>query len=241
MKIDPDNTNEVHDLEKFVDPDQNVITPVLQLPAEVMQPLVEALIGLVRAGHKSAAALAPDADGITRAQSFEEGDVYMLEKPFDGYFADRYLMDFYNVKDRGICSRMHFHTGLRFVRMNTGVDTSIRVSSLSPFKIQSVDGVPSFPLRTFQDMLPDTPEGVFVTRYNAIVPPLSIVDMQVPRGVSHQFNAVGPNAVIDSVHPEETIETFREKMSGLKMMSQTIFLADELPDSKTCVDLGEGL
>jgi hypothetical protein len=235
MKFDPDDANEVHDLATFKDPDQNVITPVLQLPPEVMQPFVEAFIRIVRAGHENEACNAPDEDGVTRAQIFEEGDVYMLEKPFDGYFADRYLMDFYNVRDRGICSRMHLHTGLRFVRMNTGIDTVIRVSSLSPFKIATVPGVHGFALETFEDQLPDTPDGLEVTRYNAVVPPCSIVDMQVPRGVSHQFNAIGPNALIDSVHPEETIETFREKMSGLKMMSQTIFLAEELPDSDTCV------
>ncbi|ATB36154.1 hypothetical protein CYFUS_001568 [Cystobacter fuscus] len=42
--------------------------------------------------------------------------------------------------------------------------------------------------------------------------------MQIPRGVSHQFNAVGPHAVIDSVHPEESIETLREGMSGYRGM-----------------------
>jgi hypothetical protein len=59
--------------------------------------------------------------------------------------------------------------------------------------------------------------------------------MQIPRGVSHQFNAHGPHAVIDSVHPEESIETFRERMTGYKMMAQTIFLADEQPEAASCV------
>ena len=67
-----------------------------------------------------------------------------------------------------------------------------------------------------------------------IVPPCSWVDMQIPRGVSHQFNANGPQAVIDSVHPEESIETFREQMSGYKMMAQTIFLAEDRPPKEAC-------
>ncbi|MFI6314181.1 hypothetical protein ACIBEK_29100 [Nocardia fusca] len=64
--------------------------------------------------------------------------------------------------------------------------------------------------------------------------------MQIPRGVSHQFNAVGPNAVIDSVHPEESIEVLREGMAGYKMMARTVFLARELPDAATCTDLTSG-
>ena len=55
--------------------------------------------------------------------------------------------------------------------------------------------------------------------------------------LSLQFNAIGPHAVIDSVHPEESIETFREKMSGYKMMAQTIFLAKERPSAETCASL----
>ncbi|NEC03428.1 hypothetical protein [Streptomyces anulatus] len=39
---------------------------------------------------------------------------------------------------------------------------------------------------------------------------------------------------IDSVHPEESIETFRERMTGFKMMAQTIFLADEQPAADSC-------
>ncbi|HEX7303508.1 hypothetical protein [Lentzea sp.] len=60
--------------------------------------------------------------------------------------------------------------------------------------------------------------------------------MQIPRGVSHQFNAVGPNAVIDPVHPEESIEALREGMSDCRMMAQTIFLAEEKSSSETCAD-----
>ena len=46
-----------------------------------------------------------------------------MEPPFDGYFADRSLMDFYDVRAHDLCSRIHLHTGLRFVRMMTGPDT----------------------------------------------------------------------------------------------------------------------
>ncbi|MFC6660071.1 hypothetical protein [Deinococcus multiflagellatus] len=132
LKHHADDENEIHDVATFQDPARNVVTPVLQLPPELALPIVEALAGLVRAAHVAPVALAPDEDGITRAQTFEEGDVYMLEKPFDGYFSSRYLMDFYDVTERGICSRMHLHTGLRFVRMMTGPGTTIRVGSLSP-------------------------------------------------------------------------------------------------------------
>ena len=81
---------------------------------------------------------------------------------------------------------------------------------------------------------PTSPRGTSALRYNVVVPPNSWVDLQIPRGTSHQFNAIGPNAVIDSVHPEESIETFRESMSRPQMMAQTIFLADDLPAAETC-------
>ena len=234
MKVHADDENEIHDVATFVDPAQNVVTPVLQLPANLSLPLVQAFAALVRRAHVSDAATTPDEDGITRAQVFEEGDVYMLEKPFDGYFASRYLMDFYDVQERGICSRMHLHTGLRFVRMMTGPDTVIRVGSLSPFVVTHIPGVTPFQPEQFTDDLPDLPGGAQRTRYNLVVPPNAFVDMQIPRGVSHQFNALGPHAVIDSVHPEESIETFRERMSGYRMMAQTIFLTEERPDAESC-------
>ena len=234
MKVHADDENEIHDVATFVDPAQNVVTPVLQLPANLSLPLVQAFAALVRRAHVSDAATTPDDDGITRAQVFEEGDVYMLEKPFDGYFSSRYLMDFYDVEERGICSRMHLHTGLRFVRMMTGPYTVIRVGSLSPFVVTDIPGVTPFAPEQFTDDLPDLPEGVQRTRYNLVVPPNSFVDMQIPRGVSHQFNALGPHAVIDSVHPEESIETFRERMSGYRMMAQTIFLTEDRPDAESC-------
>lgn len=239
MKQHADDENEIHDIAAFVDPAQNVVTPVMQLSEELAGQLVWAFARIVRASHGSRAARTPDEDGITRAQEFEEGDVYMLEKPFDGYFASRYLMDFYNVEERGICSRMHLHTGLRFVRMMTGPGTTIRVGSLSPFIVTNVPGVTPFIPFQFEDEQPDLPQGVERTRYNLLVPPNSFVDMQIPRGVSHQFNAIGPNAVIDSVHPEESIETFRERMSGFKMMAQTIFLTEDRPEASSCSDLRE--
>ncbi|MFD0501221.1 hypothetical protein [Streptomyces rhizosphaericus] len=161
----------------------------------------------------------------------------MLEPPFPGFFADRYLMDFYDTAARDICSRMHLHTGLRFVRMMTGPDTTIRVSSLSPITVRPPTGRFA-PLSCFADDLPGTPDGVRRERHNVIVPPNAWVDMQIPRGVSHQFNAVGPNAVIDSVHPEESIETLREGMSGYRMMAQTIFLARDRGPAATCADTG---
>ncbi|MEV4996899.1 hypothetical protein ACFVTT_30295 [Streptomyces niveus] len=237
MKREANAENEVHDVAEFTDAARNVVTPVLQLPDDIALAVVNAFTKVVRDAKRSESATTRNKDGITRFQTFEEGDVYMLEAPFDDFFADRYLMDFYNVEERGVCSRMHMHTGLRFVRMMTGPDTRIRVSSLSPFEITGVTGVTPFSLRSFEDALPDTPPGVERTRYNLVVPPCSFVDMQIPRGVSHQFNAVGEHAVIDSVHPEESVETFREKMSGFKMMAQTVFLADELPASDTCADL----
>ena len=160
----------------------------------------------------------------------------MLEPPFEGFFADRYLMDFYDTAERDICSRMHLHTGLRFVRMMTGPETTIRVSSLSPITVRPAAAGWTGPLRAFTDALPGTPTGVHRDRHNVIVPPNAWVDMQIPRGVSHQFNAVGPNAVIDSVHPEESIETLREGMSGYRMMAQTIFLAKDKSPATTCAD-----
>ncbi|WP_245814162.1 hypothetical protein [Cystobacter ferrugineus] len=86
----------------------------------------------------------------------------MLAPPFEGYFADRYLMDFYDTRERGICSRMHLHTGLRFVRMMTGPDTTIRVSSLSPLTVRSRPDWTT-PLHAFVDRLPDTPDTGSVT------------------------------------------------------------------------------
>lgn len=234
MKQHADDDNEIHDVITFSDAGHNVVTPVAQLPPEVALVVVQTFAGIVGRAKNSPAATRPDADGIVRSQTFEEGDVYMIEKPFDGFFADRYLMDFYNVDERGICSRMHVHTGLRFVRMMTGPDTRIRVSSLSPFAITNVAGVTPFTLEAFEDALPDSAQR---TRYNLIVPPNSLVDMQIPRGVSHQFNAIGAHAVIDSVHPEESIEVFREQMSGYKMMAQTVFLADDLPAASTCAEV----
>lgn len=235
MKHAPDDENEVHDVLAHTDAGNCQVTPVVQFPAPIAQAVTDALRTIVQDAHRSTPATTPDADGITRAQTFEEGDVYMLGAPFDGYFADRYLMDFYDVTDRDICSRMHLHTGLRFVRMMTGPATRIRVSSLAPLHVTNVPGVTAWTPHTFVDDAPDVPTGHRRDRYNLVVPENSWADMQIPRGVSHQFNAHGPHAVIDSVHPEESIETFRERMGDYKMMAQTIFLADEQPASASCV------
>ncbi|MGW8378374.1 hypothetical protein [Streptomyces sp. ODS28] len=235
MKQTPDHEDEILDVRGHRDPDRNRLTPVVKLPPEAALAVVEALAGLVRAQHREEEAR-PTPDGhLKQAQEFEEGDVFMLEPPFEGFFADRYLMDFYDTTERDICSRMHLHTGLRFVRMMTGPGTTIRVSSLSPITVRPAVGWAG-PLRAFTDALPGTPTGVDRDRHNVIVPPNSWVDMQIPRGVSHQFNAVGPNAVIDSVHPEESIETLREGMSGYRMMAQTIFLAKDKSPAATCAD-----
>ncbi|WP_235514067.1 hypothetical protein [Deinococcus sp. Leaf326] len=234
MKQHADDEDEVHDVANFVDPGRNVVTPVLLLSPELAERLVWAFARIVRTSHGARAARSPDEDGIIRAQEFEEGDVYMLEKPFDGYASSRYLMDFYDTSERGICSRMHLHTGTRFVRMMTGPGTVIRVGSLSPFVVTNVAGVTPFQPEQFTDDLPDLPNGVQRTRYNLVVPECSFVDMQIPRGVSHQFNAIGPNAVIDSIHPEESIEVFRERMSGFRMMAQTIFLTEDRPGAESC-------
>ncbi|MCF8610499.1 hypothetical protein L5G28_10085 [Gordonia sp. HY285] len=235
MKVDADAVDEVIDVADFTDASYNVVTPVLRLDAAVALAVVSAFAGVVDRGKTSAAATSPDEDGVTRSQVFEEGDVYMVDKPFDDYVADRYIMDFYDVTARDLCSRMHVHTGLRFVRIMTGPGTQVRVSSLSPIVVTDVPGVTDFHLDAFIDDLPDTDPGMERTRYNVVVPECAFVDMQVPRGVSHQFNAIGPHAVIDSVHPEESIEVFRESMSGYRMMAQTQFLADRLPSSAACV------
>lgn len=234
MKVVPDNENEVSELEAHRDPQSNRVTPVVQLPPDVALTIVTLLAGMVRTAHAREAAAPTPAGELKRAQEFEEGDVYMLEAPFDGFFADRYLMDFYDVRSRDICSRMHLHTGLRFVRMMTGPATSIRVSSLSSFVVTPSVGWQGGDLMEFTDLVPEEKS----VRHNLVVPPNSWVDMQIPRGVSHQFNADGPNAVIDSVHPEESIETLREGMSGYRMMAQTIFLAEEKSAASTCLSPG---
>jgi hypothetical protein len=230
MKVTPDDENEITDPAAHTDPAACRVTPVVQLPAPVALAVVDSLASVVRQAHADEAANPTPPGRVRRAQQFEEGDVYLLEAPFEGFFADRYLMDFYDVRERDICSRMHLHTGLRFVRMMTGPDTTIRVSSLTAFVVGPSPTWPGGALRSFSD------DTLGCVRHNLVVPPNSWVDMQIPRGVSHQFNADGPNAVIDSVHPEESIETVREGMSGYRMMAQTIFLADERPPASACVD-----
>ncbi|MEU4219867.1 hypothetical protein [Actinoplanes sp. NPDC026623] len=235
LKSDPDSTNEVHAFTEFADQGVCRLTPVTAFDSHTAQTIVDALGNLVRAAHASGTATVPDREGIIRAQTFEEGDVYMLESPFTGFFADRYLMDFYDVTSRGMCSRMHFHTGLRFVRMMTGNETHIQVSSLSPLRIlDGPAGSAPIAIESFVDDLPDINGDGKVTRYNAVIPPNTWADLQIPRGTSHQFNAFGPNAIIDSVHPEESIETLREEMSGFRMMAQTVFLGADNPSGVLC-------
>lgn len=234
MKVQPDYEDESYDVTRHQDESTNVITAVAQFPTEVIMPIIEKFTALVRRGHEIEAKDPTPAGMLKRAQEFEEGDVYMLEAPYEGYFADRYVMDFYDVQQRDICSRMHIHTGLRFVRIMTGPNTSVRISGLTPFSILKSPVWGDAEIVEFIDDLPDVPDGRRVDRYNAVVPENSWVDMQVPRGQSHQFNAVGPNAIIDSVHPEESIEVLRENMSGYKMMAQTIFLAEVRPHADTC-------
>jgi hypothetical protein len=230
LKVNPDDENEVHDLDMFEDASVCIVTPVATLEPVAANAWVHAMASVVRQGHAATLALKPDDDGVIRAQHFEEGLVYMLAKPADGYPASRYCMDLFNVDERSTCSRMHYHTGARMVRLITGDDTTIRVSALSPFRYTFVDGVTPFKLEVERDTMPDSKRD----RYSFWAPPSSVVDMQIPRGTSHQFNAFGNNAVIDTVHPEETIEAFREKMSGLKMMAQTVFLAENFPSVGDC-------
>lgn len=234
MKRVADDIDEFYAAKDHTDPSANRITALISWPPAVAQAVVEAMAGIVQIGHAIERRIPTPAGDLVRAQVFEEGDVYMSEEPFEGYFADRYIMDFYDVNQRDICSRMHVHTGLRFVRMMTGNDTVIRVSSLTPFQIGYSPGWNTAQLEAFDDENPDEDPEVHLRRYNAVVPPNAWVDMQVPRGVSHQFNANGPNAVIDSVHPEESIETLREHMAGYRMMAQTIFLAEHRPAADTC-------
>ncbi|EWC59378.1 hypothetical protein UO65_5324 [Actinokineospora spheciospongiae] len=233
MKRSPDHEDEHIDLATHTDPDRNRLTPLLRLPPEPALAVVTALAAVVREAHVREREFPTPPGTLKRAQEFEEGDVYMAEAPFEGFFADRYLMDFYDVRERGVCSRMHLHTGLRFVRMMTGPATTIRVSSLVPITVLDAHW-PGTPLLTVVDALPDAP--VPRERHTVVVPENSWVDMQIPRGVSHQFNAVGPHAVIDSVHPEESIETLREGMSGYRMMAQTIFLAEQRSTADPCTE-----
>lgn len=237
MKRAADDINEVRSVDDFTDSGRCVVTPVAQFDSATAATIVQTLAGVVRRAHQLTATTTANQEGITRAQTFEEGDVYMLEAPFERFHADRYLMDFYDVTERGTCSRMHLHTGLRFVRLMTGPESNIRISSLAPFELRVVSGLTPFMPELFVDVMPAGDDPTDRIRYNLVVPPNSWIDIQIPSGTSHQFNAIGPNAIIDSVHPEESIEVVRENMSGYRMMAQTIFLAQERPVAATCSDL----
>ncbi|MDQ0648519.1 hypothetical protein QFZ53_002715 [Microbacterium natoriense] len=234
MKTIADDENEVEDVITFVDGGVPQVTPVLQLPPEAAKAVVDGLAAVVRRAHAVADDPGAQQDLRQRSQKFEEGDVFLLERAYDNYEASRYVMDFYDVDAADICSRMHFHTGSRMVRIMTGPGTQLRIGSLTQFSMPDVSAAVPFALRYFQDDLPDTPPGTHRTRHNLIVPENSWVDMQIPKHVAHQFNAIGPNAVIDTIHPEESKETAREHMSDYRMMAQTIFLADELPAAESC-------
>lgn len=239
MKRSPGETNELRQAAEHSDSSSACVTAVCRWPESVAQAVVEHLAGIVRTGHVNERHGPTPAGVIRRAQEFEEGEVYMLEPPFDGYFADRYLMDFYDVRQRDVCSRMHMHTGIRFVRLMTGADTAIRISSLSALDLQHSVGWTGPALDAFTDLSTPPPGESPLPRHNVVVPSNSWVDMQIPRGTSHQFNADGPNAVIDSVHPEESIETLREGMDEYRMTAQTIFLSPVRQDSGDCL-LGKG-
>lgn len=240
IKVDPDATDEVRSLGTFQDRARCIVTPVALLDPAAALAVVEAVAGIVRRAHAAPAAGERGAGGVVRAQQFEEGQVYMLVAPAPGFCADRYLMDFYDVGERGMCSRMHLHTGLRFVRLMTGPHTQILVSSLSPFQVCWVKGVTPFRPRRFADVLPDPSPGAQRTRHNLIVPPNAWLDLQIPRATSHQFNASGPHAVADSVHPEEGLEIDRERIGGHVMAAQTVFLTGTRPPAASCVPSRRG-
>jgi hypothetical protein len=242
LKFSADAENEIHDLTTFSDLGQAVVSPIATFPAAVALGVVQTLAEVVRKGHSDPAALSQNSDGIVRAQMFEEGAVYMVAPPFDDFAADRYLMDFYDVEERDLCSRMHMHTGMRFVRMMTGPSTCIRVSALSPIKVSECCPAPDMGLVCFQDWFQVQPDSSStVVRHNLVVPECAWVDMQIPRGTSHQFNAIGPNAVIDTVHPEESVEIFREQASRVNMMAQTVFLQEDQGASVECINFPKGL
>jgi hypothetical protein len=234
LKYDANAENEVHDLRSFTDMGVNVVSPIATFPEEVALGVVSVLSQVVKRGHSMATNTQSDSDGIVMAQRFEEGDVLMTAAPFAGYAADRYLMDFYDSRERDICSRMHMHTGMRFVRIMTGPHSRVRISALSPIHVSERAPGCDIPLAQFEDKITDE-EGSPVRRYNLIVPPCSWVDMQVPRGTAHQFNAFGRHAVIDTIHPEESIELLRERANKINMMAQTIFLEKEQPPASTCL------
>jgi len=238
LKRDSEAENEVHDLDTFTDLGTCVVTPIARFPEEIALGVVTVLSQVVKNGHARPENHRRDEEGIIRAQVFEEGEVFMTEAPFDGFSADRYLMDFYDVEERDICSRMHYHTGMRFVRMMTGPGTEIRVSALTPLHVAQRVPQHGIDLPQFEDVVPQpddaSPDEEPVKRHNLVVPECSWVDMQIPRGTSHQFNAIGPHAVIDTIHPEESIEIFREHIAKINMMAQTIFLEEENPHADSC-------
>lgn len=224
MKYTPDAIDEVHDIENHRDPAPVTITYMQRLDPAISAGFTHAFKQKVQSMHADPANQTPNERGNVRAQTFEEGEVAMAVEPSTSFPPDLYLMDFFDTRTREICSRMHKHTGQRFVMIFTGPDTIVQTSSLSPIVLRDTDQ------KTTVDTLPLTNE----TRYTYEVPPNSVVAVQVPTDVSHQFNAVGPNALIISTHIEEMTEVDREKMTRPNMMAQTIFLQDLQPKLEEC-------
>lgn len=235
MKYVPDAENEVHSQTGCRGP-ACVVTPICALVPEAADALTEAFANVVRAGHRDKDNLPSSANGlsIVRAQNFEEGAVFMVGSPWQGFAASRYVMDFYDVTDKQICARMHYHTGMRFVRFFIGTDTSVRVGfTVAPTVTQLLhSSSPSLRCSAVDPSVAESGDGD--ARFEVILPPCSVTDMQIPAGAAHQFNATGPNAVVDTVHPEELVETNRESMSGVNMMAQTIFLRDDREPVDRC-------
>ena len=118
------------------------MTPVAAFPPEAACGVVTVLAGPATRGHADADATRRDADGIVRAQNFEQGPVHMPAAPFPGFDADRYLMDFCDVRKRDLCSRMM-----------TGPSIQILVSALSPIEVRRPVGVPELVLDRLEDEL----------------------------------------------------------------------------------------
>lgn len=234
MKYVPDAENEVHSQIDGKAP-ACVVTPICTLAPAAADALTTAFANVVRTGHQDESKSKSHINGlsIVRAQNFEEGAVFMVGSPWQEFAASRYVMDFYDVTDKQICARMHYHTGMRFVRFFIGTDTSVRVGFITAPAITHLLHSTSLSLRCSTVDSPAAGKDGNA-RFEVILPPCSVTDMQIPAGAAHQFNATGPNAVVDTVHPEELVETNRESMSGVNMMAQTIFLRDDRDSVDRC-------
>ena len=224
MKISPNDPNEIHDLSAHTDASPVTVTFLVQLPDTIAEGFTHAFKAKVQSMHANPANLTANARGNVRAQTFEEGEVALAVEPAKDFAPDLYIMDFYDTRTREICSRMHMHTGMRMVTIITAPETTIQISSLTPMVVRDTEQQPML------DRLPgDTKE-----RHTFEVQPNCVVVVQIPTGVSHQFNAVGPGGLIISTHIEEMAEVEREKMHRPNMMAQTIFLQDLQPTLEEC-------